>query len=296
VVDATIMGSRIFLNDRDTGLVTPDTVTDLQPGSYEIRVQKGCEMGTALLVVEDQSLSVMVEMFEGSGTLRVNPEPLNASVEVDGDPQPSVTSMAVVFGCGEHHLKVSATGYLPAIIPFELGLSENLVVPVVLESLGSGIMTVNVQPNEATILMDGNAVGQGHVVVDPTPGGIHVIRAELVGYVPTEEVIRIGDGDSLDVDLLMEKRRGLRWETTTIVGSALLGMSLGTAAYAIVEYDQTKVAHDEYVQRIQAGTLVGEGGDAFYEGAVSPHKRRMYGAISATTGLLGAGFAVLVLF
>lgn len=71
-------GAKIFLNDKDTGYVTPYTITNLPKGTYEIKVTLGDVSYTKTIIVySDNITSVYKDLFARLNKIIIRPTSMN---------------------------------------------------------------------------------------------------------------------------------------------------------------------------------------------------------------------------
>jgi len=78
-------GSTIFLNGRNTGRITPDSLSYLEPGSYEITLKRKYYKDTSLTInlLQDEKKQILIDYLSNSsmyGKLFVNSNPQGASI------------------------------------------------------------------------------------------------------------------------------------------------------------------------------------------------------------------------
>jgi hypothetical protein len=145
-----------------------------------------------------------------TGTLKVNVEPYNAMVSIDGETISSQEiAMGRQFGAGEHVISVNAEGYVSyrQTLQMEPGTTQIMSIVLKQKERGSGFLNVYSYP-WSTIFIDGLMLG-----TTPTPSpialaeGEHIMRLERDGFVPYKETVTIKNGEvtRVQVDLVKQE-------------------------------------------------------------------------------------------
>jgi len=127
-IDSEPQGFTIYLNDRNTGRLTPDSISYIDEGDYEITLKKKYFKDTSIVVTlgldEKQQLNVDIlsnpSMY---GKLNLNTNPEGAEISIDDSLISQVTP-------------VTFSSLLPGryIVRFRLYNYRDLVIPVIVES------------------------------------------------------------------------------------------------------------------------------------------------------------------
>ena len=116
---STPRGARVMIGGRDTGEVTPATLTDLSVAERlsVALVLDGYESASRSIEVEEGELKEERFTLEPSPLaadevmMRITLVPAEASLEVDEQEHPGASPMDIRMPAGEHSLRVSADGY-----------------------------------------------------------------------------------------------------------------------------------------------------------------------------------------
>lgn len=296
-VSATQPGARIVIDGRETGLLTPSTVSGLAVGTHEVTVLSGaCLRGSVQVEVSEEKVAeVSVDLTETTGTLVVQPVPGDATVELDGGRYPAEPGVPVAVACGQHQVAVSADGYVSAVLSVDVAGGETTRLPVELKAVGRGTIIVTARPRRSHILLDGEEVGVGSVTEEQVPAGPHVVRAELDGFVPEDQAVSLDDGQVIDLtfDLQHAKRSGRRHR---LVGAGLVALGVGAGAFAAEEFVEASRAYGTYrsqVQDAENGQRKPAAVNAYYTDEVAPHRDRMWVGVAASGLLLGSGVVLM---
>jgi hypothetical protein len=122
-------GATILLDGQETALVTPDTLTGLEPGSYLISVDlAGYPVSPAVRTVTVSPLrtSTPGTFALSQTTLSVTSDPPGASIIIDGEATGEVTPAILVgsFDEGHTHVSLELEGYLVTPEVFTVMIEE----------------------------------------------------------------------------------------------------------------------------------------------------------------------------
>ncbi|MFZ5480689.1 MAG: PEGA domain-containing protein, partial [Myxococcota bacterium] len=236
-VSSNVKGAAILLNGVDTGLVTPATVAGVAPGTVLIAVEGACARGETLIDVKRGTPTrASVLAHEMMGTLTVQPKPLQAELELDGKPYPGAPGTPVALECGSHALRASLDGYVPAVVTIDLGMGQDLVIPLTLQKLGLATLELTVQPRNAEILLDGKRVGVDAVTLPSVYQGPHTIAAELDGYQTAKKQILVEEGQTYAFHFELERTSKKSRNSRVIqIGGAKAGTTESAGAADAVE-------------------------------------------------------------
>jgi hypothetical protein len=125
-------------------------------------------------------------------------------------------------------------------VTVEVGIGEDITVPLTLQKLGLGSLDLSVQPRNATILVDGRPVGSDAVTLPSVYQGAHTVSAELDGYQTARKQIVVEDGQSLAFHFELE-RTSRKNKQSTVVQIGGDGQAVASTAAA----DQDRAAAAE---------------------------------------------------
>jgi hypothetical protein len=293
-------GGRIYVDGADTGQLSPATFDDVPLGKHVIEIVGGCSRGSTTINVGGTGLNQAdVKMTLGGGTLVVKPTPSNAVITVDG--APVTPGAASPVSCGSHVVNITLDGHLPAVLSLDVGLDDLVELPVTLAKLGSATLTVNVTPDNSTVLLDGLEIATGSVPNRQVVAGPHVLRVEADGYVPAERQFQLADGAArqfvlaLDRDVAPVAKKTGRGGRVT--GWGLTAVGIGALGYAGWQGLRTVGEYDSYQDDVEDGDFDDQDdADDAYDDRISPLKTGMYASLGAGGALLASGVTLLIVF
>lgn len=294
-------GATVLLDGLETGQVTPVLLENIDAGTHVLQVVAGCQGTVGPVVVEpDRITRADLRLQPATGKLVVSVETVPARVTVDGVVVGEGSSVEVDgLVCGEHALRVEATGHHPVERRVEVGAFREVLESVVLEERLVGTLVVAPTPLEATVLLDGAPVAKGPVTIEDLDVGSHALKVSLDGYVPATSTVDLLPDEikRLDVSLVpvgagtalvgsppppaWKRNSPGRIVTNTVVTAGGLALG-GLAVHFGLESDE---AYQRYLT--VAGHRTAE---AIYEDEVAPARTRSIAlGVSGGVLLLGGG-------
>lgn len=234
-VSSNIKGAEILLNGVDTGFRTPATLHGVPAGAAEVAVELGCSRGTSTVVVEAGLVTrVSVAATQQLGTLTLSPEPIQAKLILDGAPFPGRAGSPLAVECGSHTVRAELYGFVPAVLTVDVGVSQDLTIPITLSPLGYAVLDLSVHPREATLFVDNVPVGADAVTLPSVFAGGHAVSAELDGYqsVKTQIVMAEGESQAWHFELVRAKKKNKVSTAVQLRGSGGGTTTVGRAAVA----------------------------------------------------------------
>ena len=134
-------------------------------------------------------LKELIASLVGELTLEIEPD--DASVLLDGRPlAPGAHRDALVLGPGEHRLEMRAPGYTPAVQRVTVHSQKHQTVRVSLKPV-SGTLTVQTDVDGATVLLDGNPMGETPLDPFAVRAGRHLLEVSLNGYNAQSRTVQV---------------------------------------------------------------------------------------------------------
>lgn len=260
-------GGRIFVDNVDSGIDAPGTVPGVAVGNHMIEIRGDCLKGQEQIDVAGGRLnevSLRMEAFDAFAQISVSPA--SATVTLDGDPLSTPADMPLA--CGEHVIIAYAPGYAEERreVKAEAGAFYQYKFELIKDGFGS--VQVDVTPDNARILVDGEEVATGDQTVNQLSAGSHVVAAQAEGFKPAEQMVEIVTDETTQLVLNLEAVRSLtpagpgdgtpnpqtKGRTRRIIGgaTAIVGVgALGYGSYSLLQAQQ--VYDNEYLLAYEAG-------------------------------------------
>jgi len=160
-------------------------------------------------VVEDQ-VSVLENTLLGErGVIDLNSTPPGARITIDGNMPGAdgnaTTPFPVYATPGTHVLRVEKDGFAPTelTVQVKLGAREARTVQLAEKRIEGRLMVATGAP-DASVKVDGDAVGTGSNVSVKVAAGSHVVRVERTGFKVFEKRVDVGADAMVRVEALLQ--------------------------------------------------------------------------------------------
>ena len=242
-ISSTPIGAAVAIDGKDVGL-TPWS-GELRLGDHTVQLSRtgyfSADRAVAIQANRDSDLQFALERVAGPGQLRVETDPPDADVTIDGQ-KPVTAPFAGEVASGDHNVEVSSPGYRSVAQQITLVPAQQVSLRLTL-SANTGpnappIVGVNSAPEGAMLYLDGKLIG-------PTPrkaattAGQHELRLVLDGYKTWSAPTRMPDkpGYELRVAVALKPVR----EAEAVVTPAAMELARaqykrGEACYAAHDY------------------------------------------------------------
>jgi PEGA domain len=185
-VASTPDGATVLIDGTDMGL-TPWN-GELKLGDHTVQVVRAGYLSAVRTVKmqsnRDADLSLALERIPGPGLLRVDAEPPDAEVSIDGQPARPAPHVGELLS-GDHSVEVSSVGYRTVAQQITLLPGQQVSLRIALSPAGGSkappIVGVNSAPEGALLFLDGKLIGPTPKKAPTTPGQ-HELRLVLDGY------------------------------------------------------------------------------------------------------------------
>ena len=173
------------------------------------------------------------------GILKVDCNMEGATVLVEGD-EVGVTPLMTAVAAGDHDIVVKLDGYSRFTQTVNIPADKKLVVSAEIELI-AGTIVLDVQPDGATILLDGTEMGVTPTLsklemVDP---GKHQVTVRKSGYGEVVEAITLQPRSQITVSVALEATSGVLVVSTVPDGATVFadGEELGTTPLTVADMD-----------------------------------------------------------
>jgi hypothetical protein len=179
-------GAAVVVDGKEVGL-TPWS-GELKLGDHTVQVRRAgyliVERAVTLQANRDAHLSFAPERIAGPGRLRVETEPPDAEIAIDGQAA-GVAPYSGEVASGEHSVEISSVGYRSLAQQITLAPGQQVSLRLTLSPAGGDnappIVGVNSAPEGALLYVDGKLIGPTPKKAQTTPGQ-HELRLVLDGY------------------------------------------------------------------------------------------------------------------
>ena len=200
--------AKIFLNGEGVGTL-PKTLTDLKPGEYSVEVRlAGYEVWSETVDIEaDLKKTLTAELQMKTGSINIESKPAKAKIYLDGEEVGTTPATLMSVAPGVHEVEVRMDGYDVWSESVEVEAGKEKVLTSVLR-IRTGSFSVNSEPANAKIYLDGDYIGTTPDIIRSSFLGTHVVEIRKEGYEVWHEIvdIKIGEGNALNSSTSDEDR------------------------------------------------------------------------------------------
>lgn len=197
-ISSTPAGAAVYLDNVNTGQVTPFTINDLDTGSYEIRVSKSGYFDDSLIVHVEDGLTAtpsftLTLLSAPVGRIFLGSAPAGAAIFLDGNATGKTTPDTLTsVTVGDHSIKLTLANYVDSV--FSVTVSENVTASrsVTMREAPFGNAFISSVPAGAAIFVD--AVNTTKVTPDTVKNlssGDHTVKLTLAGYFDTTFTVTV---------------------------------------------------------------------------------------------------------
>jgi sugar lactone lactonase YvrE/PKD repeat protein len=131
-------GAKIYLDDADTGFVTPNTILNVPAGSHNIRCSLGgyTDNSQTTMVSAGQTASVNIDLaiVPSTGSVSIQSNPTGAKIYLDEADTGFVTPKTIVnVPTGSHNIRCSLGGYIDNSQTVSVSIGQTANVMIVLQ-------------------------------------------------------------------------------------------------------------------------------------------------------------------
>lgn len=208
-VNSIPAGAAIFLDRRDTGVVTPQTFTNLTRGDHILVLKYAGyqELSKIIRVYGGQTTTVNLSLTPiRYGNISIASNPAGAEVWLDRM-NTGTTTPIILENCtpGEHTLLLHLDGYYNLTRVVRLGQGQSLSVNTSLVQINYGNISVTTNPTGAIIWLDRVNTGRvsPYVFENLTPGD-HSLLLQRDGYYNVSRPVRVYPGQTNAVNATLK--------------------------------------------------------------------------------------------
>jgi formylglycine-generating enzyme required for sulfatase activity len=200
---STPKGAELYIDDQLIG-TTPLIAEILETGSYMSLVSNGYKTWSKDLFVKAGTTEIYptIHMIVADGILNISSSPRGASVTVDGEFRGSTPMAVALSPLKTHRLVLLLEGYRKVVRSIDIEPEQESSLDVTLSAI-MGRIQLNIKPQDAVVIVDGNAHGSGTQNLSLT-ARTHNIMVSKPGFESQQfDVIPRPDHEqSLNIELL----------------------------------------------------------------------------------------------
>lgn len=197
-VSSAPVGAAIFLNNANTGKVTPDSIKNLTPGDYTIKLTRNGYLDSTfqITVLDGQTSSASINLRAiPAGNIFVSSIPSGATVFLDNNNTGKLTPDSLKnLTPGTYSIKLTLTGYLDSTFQIAVLDGQTSSATITLRAIPAGHVFLSSTPSGAAIFLDNvQTFKTTPDSVKNIPVGNHMIRLTLAGYVDSMFTVAVVD-------------------------------------------------------------------------------------------------------
>ena len=203
----------VFILDGTEQGVTPQTITNVTPGTYSVRlVSPGYETwsGTAVVSAEDTcKIDGYLKKKRAFGTLSINSDPAGAEIYLDGWYYGTTPMTVGGISADSHIIEIKMDGYTNIIK--SVIIRDNTVTPVSFFLCSTeeqvdvpGTLSVRSSPAGAMVYIDSVSQGVTPVTVTDLTPDVHQMKLTAVGYQDYQSSIVLSSGERRTLDIALQ--------------------------------------------------------------------------------------------
>lgn len=183
-------GADIYLDNIQTGKISPVTLQDVAAGKHFIKVVKGKFIGTKSVTVKANDIAVETITLESAkGGFKVYSTPPEAEIFIDGQSYGKTPKVIEQLSTGEHQLILKMKQYENFIKTVNVNFNQFSKINANMKELGN--IRIQSNPTDANIIIDGKVYGRTPKTLHTFLSGKHSISIRKEGYVEHKSEIKV---------------------------------------------------------------------------------------------------------
>ena len=193
-INSNPSGATIHIDGKNVGK-TPKTITDLLPGMHLVEVKlDGHETWSESAEVKgDKENTLTAKLQKLTGSINIKSNPPEAAIYLDSEKIGTTPDTLKSVAIGAHEVEISMEGYAEWKKSLNIKKGKEITLNAVLQS-NTGTASIDSDPAEAMVLLDGKDVGKTPVSLTGIKIGIYEIELQKEGYVSCKKTIKIKAG------------------------------------------------------------------------------------------------------
>ena len=242
----------VLMDGKKVG-TTPEILTDIKPGEHILEVRtKGFDTWSESVDVRGDKENVIAAVLkETIGSISIKSNLSGAVIYLDGKEVGTTPDTITSVSTGIHVIEVKMEGYAEWTKKINIKKGEEITLNAMLQSI-TGTVSLESEPTEAIILLDGEDVGKSPKTVTGIKTGKHELEVRMDGYVSWVKMIKVKAGKEYAFTAVLQRRRGSLMITsdpsnaTIYIQDKKIGKSPKTVTELIPGNYTVEVKHDEY--------------------------------------------------
>ena len=242
----------ILMDGKKVG-TTPKILTDIKPGEHIVEVRtKGFDTWSESVEVRGDKENVIAAVLkETIGSINIKSNQSEAKIYLNGKEVGTTPDTITSVPTGIHVIEVKMEGYAEWTKKINMKKGEEITLNAILQSI-TGTVSLESEPTEAMILLDGEDVGKSPKTVTGIKTGKHELEVRMDGYVSWVKMIKVKAGREYAFTAVLQRRRGSLLITSDPANAMIymqdkkIGKSPRIITELIPGNYTVEVKHDEY--------------------------------------------------
>ena len=181
----------IYLDGKEVGS-TPQTITDLKPGKYNVEVKlDGYKTWNKRVNVKEDKENVVTAVLRiNTGSILVDSEPTKAGIYLNGEEVGTTPETITGLNPGKYTVEIKLDGYEVWSESTKVKIGRESTLKAALQ-IKSGSISINSKPSDARIYLDGEEVGITPGIIKSIDSGTHEVEVKKDRYETWSESVDI---------------------------------------------------------------------------------------------------------
>jgi hypothetical protein len=260
IINSNPLNAIILIDNKEAG-ITPKTITDLSHKKHLVEVKiDGYEAWSETIDFEPGvELSVMAELQMKAGSVSISSEPPNAIILIDTKNVGATPKTLTGIVPGKHHVEIRMDGYETWSESVEVKSDNENAVIATLNAI-TGSISVESNPLEASIFLDGKNVGTTPEAIKSVAIGIHEIEVRKTEFAEWKKKVNIKKGKEVALNAVLRPITGTVRLESEPTGAMIFidGENIGNTPKVMTgicpgkhEVEISLDGYDPYVQKIK---------------------------------------------
>ena len=205
-------GADIYLDNIQTGKLTPATLQDVPAGKHFIKVIKGNTIGSKTVTVKANDIVVEnIKLVSARGGIKIYSTPPEAEIFIDGESYGKTPNVIKDISVGEHLIKLKMDEYDDFDKTLKVEYNQFVKVNANLQKMGT--LEVKSNPSGADLSINNQNFGKTPLIARPFPKGDYTILIRKTGYVIDKKEVKISSGKAEKINVTLKKYANLTINT-----------------------------------------------------------------------------------
>jgi TolB-like protein len=200
-------GAEIYLDNVNTGKISPATLRNVAAGKHMIKVVKGNSIGTKSVTVKmNDIIQETVRLEEARGGIKIYSDPPEAEIIIDDESYGKTPKIVRELSVGDHELILRMEGYEEYLKTVQVNFNQLINIDEKLRRLAD--LDIKSNPSNVEIYIDGKYYGRTPKLLKSFSSGTYNLSLKKKGYADYSEKINIASGETFSIESNLEQQVG----------------------------------------------------------------------------------------